>query len=165
MIQSKEQLNTRYRFTDYLFYTALLFVPVFTALVAIWRFSAAWALVYGILAIAVVILVLKFFCTRCPHYTRDEKLLRCIFFWGLPKMFSRRPGKLDRRDLAVTIAAPAVLVLFSLVFLLNEPGLLTIYLVSIAVFAAAVRRYECPRCIYTECPSNKAPVDLRGGGD
>jgi hypothetical protein len=107
--------------------------------------------------------VLKFYCSRCPHYTRDEKLLRCIFFWNLPKIFAPRPGKLNTVDKLVAWGPPMVVLAFPLIWLYREPVLLLIYIVSGSVFAAAVRRHECQRCVYFACPLNQVPQEKRSG--
>jgi hypothetical protein len=133
---------------------------VLTAAVAIGRQTVGGLLAFIVLAVGAVGLILKFFCSRCPHYTRDEKLLRCIFFWNLPKFFAPRPGELDTRDKIVTWGAPSVLLAFPLLWLVHEPELLAIYLLSLAGFAAAVRRHECHRCIYFACPLNKTPTEV-----
>lgn len=156
MEQDCRGLKERYTFSDFLFYTCLLAVPLVTAVAALWRHSPGWAVGFVLLAIVVTGLLLRYFCTRCPHYTRDEPLLRCIFFWGLPKPFPPRHGALDGVDKLVTAGASALLLLFPVYWLLMEPWLLVVYLLSLAGFAAAVHRNECPRCIYTECPANRA---------
>ena len=156
------ELKERYNFFDFLFYICLLAVPLLTAAVGIARNTLGGLLVYILLVVVGVILVLKFFCSRCPHYAREDKLLRCIFFWDLPKFFAARPGELDTRDRIVTWAAPAVLLAFPLIWLIHEPDLLAIFLLSLAGFAAAVRRHECHRCIYFACPINKAPEEMKG---
>ena len=155
------ELRQRYTFFDFLFYTCLLAVPLLTAAVAIARHTLGGLLVYILLVVVGTILVLKFFCSRCPHYTREEKLLRCIFFWNLPKFFAARPGELDARDRLITWISPAVLLAFPLIWLIHEPDLLAIFLLSLAGFAAAVRRHECHRCIYFACPLNKAPEKMK----
>ncbi|MCJ7830114.1 MAG: hypothetical protein MUP74_01885, partial [Desulfobacterales bacterium] len=83
MMQFPETLKTRYRFADFLFYTCLLAVPLLTAILAILKHSVLGAVVFGALAVVVTALLLKFYCTRCPHYTREGKRLKCLFFWGL----------------------------------------------------------------------------------
>ena len=164
MTHSAQQLRTRYTFGDFVFYTTLFAVPLVTALLAISKDSSGWLAVYLAVCLAMVALILKFFCTRCPHYTRGDKTLQCVFFWGLPKFFQRRPGALDFRDKAVAIMAPAVVALFPVYWLLEQPGLLVIYVLSAGVAVAALRRMECDRCIYTECPSNKVPDELKTEG-
>lgn len=161
MIHSKEQLRTHYRFVDFLFYTTLFAVPLVTAVLAIFKLSVGWLLVYLAVCLASVAVMLKFFCTRCPHFTRDGGTLKCVFFWGLPKFFTPRPGPLDARDTATAFIAPAVVALFPLYWLLLQPGLLVIYILSAAVAGAALRRMECDRCVHFECPVNKVPPDLK----
>ncbi len=161
MTHSGEQLRTRYRFGDFLFYTTLFAVPLVTALLAISKDSLGWLLIYLIVCLAMAVVILKFFCTRCPHYTRGDRTLKCVFFWGLPKFFTRRPGALDFRDKAAAFIAPAVMGLFPIYWLLEQPGLLVIYILSAAVAVAGLRRMECDRCIYFECPANKVPEGLK----
>jgi len=165
MIDPRHELKTRYSFSDFLFYICLLAVPVFTAILAIFKHSNGGAVAFGVLAVGVNVLLLKFFCTRCPHYAREGKYLKCIFFWGLPKFFDRRPGPLDFIDKVVVFGAPTVLLLFPLYWLLLEPGLLVVYLLSLAGFGTAIYRNECERCIYFECPVNKVPETLRNQND
>lgn len=156
-----KELRERYTFFDFLFYTCLLAVPLLTAAVAVARHTLGGLLVFILLAVVAAGLVLKFFCSRCPHYTRENKLLRCMFFWNLPKLFAPRPGKLDTRDKIVTWTTPAVLLAFPLIWLIHEPDLLAIFLLSLAGFAAAVRRHECHRCIYFACPLNKTSEEMK----
>ena len=104
---------------------------------------------------------MKHFCAHCPHYTRDEATVKCMFFWGMPKFFKSRPGPLSPTDKTVSLAAPAVVGLFPLPWLLAEPGLLVIYLLSLVGFAMTVRRYECVRCVYSHCPSNMADAQAQ----
>ena len=114
------------------------------------------ALGYLLVLLGSVPVMLRFFCTHCPHYCRDEYTLKCIFFWGLPKFFRQRPGPLGVMEKSLSIAAPALVILFPVYWLLHTPGLFIIYLLSIVMFGASVRRNECPRCIYTDCPANKS---------
>ena len=61
------------------------------------------------------------------------------------------------------MVAVATLVVVAVPFywLAAEPGLLIIYLMSLAVFAITVRRHECGRCVYYNCPSNKVPEVIK----
>ncbi|MBW1842581.1 MAG: hypothetical protein JRI75_12440 [Deltaproteobacteria bacterium] len=157
MIHSQNELKTRYSFSDFLFYTCLLSIPFITACLAILKKSTWWTIAFALLAAGITALILRFFCTRCPHYTREGKYLKCIFFWGLPKFFDKRPGTLDVVDKAVTFSATALLLIFPLYWLLMEPGLLILYILSLTGFGAAIHRNECERCIYLECPANRVP--------
>jgi len=156
MSHKQSGLKYRYSFPDYLYYSALLAIPVVTAFTALLDRSGAAALVYLLILLGSVPVMLRFFCTHCPHYCREETTLKCIFFWGLPKFFRQRPGPLSTTEKSLSIAAPALVVLFPVYWLLQTPGLFIIYLLSIVVFGASVRRNECPRCIYTDCPASRA---------
>jgi hypothetical protein len=161
MINAQDQLKTRYSFGDFLFYTCLLTVPVFTAILAIFKHSLFWAIAFAVFAAAMTGLILKFYCTRCPHYAREDKTLECIFFWRFPKFFNPRPGSLNTVDKIVAFGAPAAVLLFPLFWLFKEPGLLFVYILSLSGFSAGIYRNECKRCIYFECPMNKIPEAIK----
>lgn len=161
MIISKDQLRSCHHLTDYLYWNVLFAIPIFTAGLAIYRQSILWLLVYVALALGTVALILRFFCTRCPHYNREDRLLKCMFFWGLPKFFAPRPGKLSGMDMALSFGPAVLLFLFPLFWMVSEPGLLVIYILSLIALAATMKRYECGRCIYHECPVNSVPESLR----
>ncbi len=147
-------MKTEYRFGDFLFYTGLLAVPFLTAAVGIFARSKLWTLFYVLFSAGVAVVLLRFFCTRCPHYAR-KGALKCVFFWGLPKLFAPRAGGYDNIELAVTGLAAAAFCLFPLYWLLQAPGLLAVYLLSLCTFAAALYRNECERCIHLKCPMNR----------
>lgn len=159
------RLRQRYSFSDYLFYTCLLAVPFVTAALGIGRLSLGGLLAYAILGICALGLLLRYYCSHCPHYTRDDKLLRCLFFWNLPKFFVRRPGNLTTVDTIVAWTVPMVMATLPLSWLHREPGLLVVYGLSLAGFAAAVRRHECHRCIYYACPLNTVQPEVEEGQD
>ena len=162
---SRKHLKTAYRLGDFLFYTCLLAVPVVTAVAAILRHSALWTIVYLLFCAVVVVLLLKFFCTRCPHYTRQGKTIQCIFFWGFPKLFAPRAGSYDSKDLAVSGLAAVALALFPAWWLIREPILFVVYALSTAGFGAAIYRNECKRCIHMQCPANRAKETLSADAD
>jgi hypothetical protein len=162
---SKRTWRSEYRLRDFLFYTCLLAVPVVTAVAAILRHSALWAVVFLLFSAGVAVLLLKFFCTRCPHYTRQGKTLRCIFFWGFPKLFAPRAGGYDNLDLAVSGLAAVAFALFPLWWLAREPLLLVVYALSLAGFGAAIYRNECEQCIHLECPANRAEETIGTDAD
>jgi hypothetical protein len=154
VMTDKTLLKYRYSFSDFLFYIALLAIPVITAIVAILDKSIAGTVIFFLILMASIPIILRFFCTHCPHYCRDEKTLKCIFFWGLPKFFKQRPGSLSFTEKLISIAGPTMVLLYPVYWILQEPGLFIIYLLSVITLFASVRRNECPRCIYTECPVN-----------
>jgi len=160
MIHPQNELKTHYSFSDFLFYICLLSVPFVTAVLAIVKNSVWWTIVFIGIGVGVTVLILRFYCSHCPHYTREGKILKCIFFWGLPKFFNKRPGKLDVTDKIVTFSATIVLLVFPLYWLQMELGLLIIYILSLIGVGAAIYRNECERCIYFECPMNKVPETI-----
>ncbi|WDP89579.1 MAG: hypothetical protein HUN04_07545 [Desulfobacter sp.] len=156
MADEKCSLKYRYTFPDFLYYIGLLAIPFTTGMVAVLDKSLAGAVIFFMVIAVSIPVVLRFFCTHCPHYCRDEKRLNCIFFWRFPKFFSQRPGSLSLREKILSVGGPVLVLLYPVYWLVQEPGLFIVYLLSVIVFGASVRRNECPRCIYTDCPANIA---------
>ena len=161
MINSCEQLKAKHDIRDYMYWNVLLAVPIVTACFAIFQHSRFWFSVYIILALILIMLILRHYCSHCPHYVQNKKTLNCMFFWGIPKVFKPRPGSLSTLDTAISFIAPCILLLFPFYWLLLEPYFLVIYLLSLVGFVATIRRNECGRCIYFECPVNKVPKSLK----
>ena len=162
---AKIPLRERYTFIDFLYYTGLLAVPILTAFYAISNDSKGWLIFYIFLCIAAVAVIYRFYCSHCPHYTREGRTTRCMFFWGIPKLFKPQPGPLSLLDKALAFIASAVVFIFPLYWLFQQIGLLTIFVLSLVVFMSTVRRNECRRCIYFECPVNKAPENMKSHED
>ena len=154
-------LRRRHGFGDFLYWNAMAAIPLVTGGLAIFHRSGGWLLVYGLAAIALLGLVYRRYCTHCPHYTAEGRTTRCLFFWGMPKFFSPRPGPLTLGDKVCTLAAAGTLFLFPMPWLIFQPGLLVVYLLSCAILAATLVRQECRRCIYFDCPANRVPDHLR----
>ena len=160
---STPSLRERYSFSDYLYYSTLGAVPLFSAFYAVFNHSGAWLSVYILICLLAVSVVYRHYCSHCPHYTREGRLTRCIFFWGVPKVFERRPGPLTVADKALALGAFAAVILFPLYWLFQQVGLLAIFVMSLAVFFATIRRNECRRCIYFDCPVNRVPPEVKTG--
>ena len=165
MDQYKPLLRERYTFIDFLYYTTLAAVPVVTASYAILSHAVAWLIFYIALCIAAVAVIYRFYCSHCPHYTREGQTTRCMFFWGMPKFFKPRPGLLSLSDKALAVIAPTIVFIFPLYWLLQQMGLLAIFFLSLIAFLSTVRRNECRRCIYFDCPVNKTPEELKSNDD
>lgn len=157
----KQPLRNRYTFIDFLYYTTLLAVPAFTAFYAISIQSAGWLIFFIALCIAAALVIVRFYCSHCPHYTREGRTTRCMFMWGIPKFFAPRPVPLNLLDKAVALLVPTILVVFPLYWLLLQPGLMVIFILSLSVFLSTVRKNECRRCIYFDCPVNNVPEDMK----
>ena len=161
MNESKAQLKTHHKFSDYLYWNLVAAVPIITACIAILKNSIMWLILYIIVCILLIIVLYRFFCTHCPHYTQSANTTKCMFFWGIPKYFKSRPGPLNLFEKAISIIVPIVLILLPLYWLSLQPDLLVIYLLSLAVLGATIRRNECSRCIYFHCRVNCVPEDVK----
>ena len=159
MNEPEARLKMYHSFFDYLYWNLVAAVPVVTACVSIFKISIVWFVIYILVCIALILIVYRFYCTHCPHYIQGVGTTRCMFFWGMPKFFESRPGPLNLFEKAVSLIAPVVLVLFPLYWLIQQMDLLVIYVLSLAVLGLTIRRYECGRCIYFDCPANCAPEE------
>ncbi len=146
-------------FHDFLYWNLFLAVPLFTAILAIFKHSLLWMIFYMVVCVSMLIVICRFFCTHCPHYNKNITI-KCMFFWGLPKFFDYRPGPYKFRDKFMTALATVVLLGFPVFWFLMEPGLLIIYVLSLIVFLISVRRNECARCVNHHCPANSIPKTL-----
>jgi len=155
------ELKNRHRFVDFLYWYLVISVPFITACAAILEHSASWFIIYIIAGFGGVITIYKFYCTHCPHYTRNTGTTKCMFFWGAPKFFKLNPGPLSLLEKAVVFLTVAVIVMLPVYWLIQQPALMVVYILSLAVFAITVRRNECGRCIYFNCPANAVPENIR----
>ncbi len=161
MNDSACELKKQHGFADFLYWNLVIAVPFITACAAILKYSAAWLILYLIAGLAGVITIYKFYCTHCPHYIRNTGTTKCMFFWGLPKFFKPAPGPLSLLEKTVTFLTVMVIVMLPVYWLILQPGFMIIYIMSLAVFVITVRRNECGRCIYFNCPANAVPDDMR----
>lgn len=150
--QTKEP---KHRISDVLYWNLTASVPFVTALVGLYRESVAWLILYLLAAIGCVLLILRFFCSHCPYYTTGSRTLHCMFFWGIPKVFSEDPTPLRRSHKVIALAAPVILAFLPVAALLQQIPLLVIYALSLGVFLLTMRRFACVRCDYTSCPANR----------
>lgn len=84
MINSCERLKAKHDIRNYMYWNVLLAVPIVTACFAIFQHSRFWFSVYIILALILIMLILRHYCSHCPHYVQNKKTLNCMFFWGIP---------------------------------------------------------------------------------
>jgi len=161
MSKPANPLKTRHKFLDFLYWNLVVSVPFITACIAIGKNSILWLISYIIICMLLVAVLYKFYCTHCPHYIQSDKTLKCMFFWGIPKFFKPESGPLSFLDKAVALVTTLIIVLLPVYWLWLQPGLLVIYLLSVGVIATTLKRYECRRCTYFQCPSNSVPEDLQ----
>jgi hypothetical protein len=163
MTENCQDLKQRYSFADYLYWSLMAAVPLLTAATAIAAVSLLWLGVYLLVLLAGLLTLCRFFCSHCPHYGRSGKTVKCLFLWGLPKFFEPRRGPLGWRAKGLSLLAAVAMVLFPLYWLLDQPGQLLVYAVALTAVGMTLRRHECSRCIYFDCPANRVPVERRTG--
>lgn len=161
MKQPETQLKTRHTFLDFLYWILVVSVPFLTACVAIAEKSMVWLVIYIIACISLVMVLLRFYCIHCPHYHQEGKTLKCMFFWWMPKFFKAKSTPLSLLEKLISLMTCLIIIMLPIYWLLLQPGLLVIYLLSIGVLGATLRRYECKRCIYFQCPANHVPEDVK----
>ena len=161
----KSTLKVYHKLSDCLYWSVFAAIFLFTAFMAIIRYSFMWALAYVLFFLFFTLMVnYRFFCTHCPHYIRKSPTLKCMFFWGMPKYFQSRPGPFSLFEMAVGLLGFLILILFPVYWLWKQPSLFFIYCVTIGVWAATIKRYECGRCIHFHCPNNNVPEDTKDQG-
>ncbi len=153
---NRPEINLKYqhRFTDYIYWNLVAVVPVVTASIAIYKNFPTWLPIYIALSIVLVTSIMKFYCSHCPYYINGTRVIKCMFFWGVPKLFQGKPGALHASEKAITITVSVIIVLLPLYWLIKLPEFLIIYVLSMIVLATTIKRYECCRCIYVDCLSN-----------
>ncbi|MHC4549601.1 MAG: hypothetical protein ACYTEZ_12580 [Planctomycetota bacterium] len=158
-------LATKPTFGRFVYYKALTLIPVFTALVAIARYSRTWSwpLVYVGLCLLHAGIMYTIKCPHCAYYKMGGAKHRCFIWWGVPKVYAPRPGPEPR---LVGIYAPIgmlVLTLFPVYWLRFQWELLLLYLWSVGVLAASITLNECTRCLHFDCAHNRVPEEVRRG--
>lgn len=161
MNPGSDLLRKTHGFKDFLYWNLVLAVPILIACIAIGQQTVAGLMFYLLLCLVGTGLIYRFFCTHCPHYARSQGGVKCMFFWKMPKFFPARSGPLNLSEKIITVTATILVLGIPVSWLLQTPGLLIIYLLSLTVFGVSVRRNECGRCIYFDCPSNCAPKHLQ----
>ena len=161
MKQPVTQLKTRHTFLDFLYWNLMVSVPFIAACIAIVEKSIVWLIIYIIVCISLVMVIYRFYCIHCPHYHQSGKTLKCMFFWWMPKFFKAGSGRLNPLEKTVSVITLLVIIMLPIYWLLLRPGLLVIYILSAGVLGLTLRRYECKRCVYFQCPSNCVPEELK----
>ncbi len=161
MTHPETPLKTQHKFLDFLYWNLVVSVPFIAACIAIAEKSQVWLLIYIIACISLVMVLYRFYCIHCPHYHQRGNTLKCMFFWWMPKFFKAESGPLSRLEKVVSLITCLIIIMLPMYWLLQEPGLLIIYLLSTGVLGATLRRYECKRCVYFQCPSNCVPEELK----
>jgi hypothetical protein len=147
---------------DFFYWIAFVMLPLFIGSVAIIRHSFWWFLFYlVIIAGGVLGLWYQFICTGCPYYKRSTDTCKCMFIWGMPRFYSAKNRPYKLYELILGYAGIGVVFLYPLMWLVFQPLLLFLYLISVSLFIITIVRYECARCAHTDCPLNKTPKQGR----
>ena len=155
MEDSTHSVKERHSLFDFLYWNVFALIPLLSACFAIVRHSTTWLIVYIIIfVIQFVIFEYRFFFTHCPHYCSDSKNIQCMLLWGIPKFFKKRPYALSTLDIAMLIAGFLIVIFFPLYWLIKSWQLCIVYFLSWYLLAMTLKRYECVRCIYFDCPAN-----------
>jgi hypothetical protein len=155
-------LKERHDLSDYLYWSSFGLIPLLLACFAIAQYSMKWVVIYIIVfAGHFLILEYRFFCTHCPHYCNDSPTTNCMFLWGVPKFFKRRPHPLSKIDIFMLVLGFSITIFFPLYWLLKSWQLCIIYFLSWIVLFMTMKRYECPRCIYLHCPANSVEESIK----
>lgn len=156
------QLKEKHTPLDFIYWNLFALIPLLLACFSISKYSKIWTIIYILLFLGhFLILEYKFFCSHCPHYCNDAKTTKCMFLWFIPKFFNKKPEPLRKIDIAMLSLGFAIIIFFPLYWLLKSLQVLVLYFLSWVVFVMTIKRYECNRCIYFNCPANSVEDDLK----
>lgn len=112
-----------------------------------------WALLTGLFFLLFGIRVL---CTHCPHYNRSSRIMKCWANYGLPKLWRYRPEPINKAEKTILISGFFLVFGYPAIFILlfENPGILILYLFTVAMFFILMRKFNCSRCINFSCPFN-----------
>ena len=158
MAVSDNGIKKQHRFQDFFYWNLVLAVPLVTAMIAIAKHSLVGLAAFVLLIVLMAGIIYRFFCTHCPHYLQGQESTRCMFFWGMPKFFKEKPGPLNTKEKVISTAAPLITLAFPIPWLMDQPGLMTIYLLSLTVTGWTMWRQECVRCAHIHCPANRVNI-------
>jgi hypothetical protein len=155
-------LKEKHFILDCFYWNLFGLIPLLSACFAIARTSINWMVIYLVVyAGHFLIIEYRFFCSHCPHYCNSSETTNCMFLWSIPKYFQKRPHALHKYDITMVIFGFVIVIFFPLPWLLKSHQLCILYFLSWAVFAMTLKRYECVRCIYFDCPANSVDENTK----
>lgn len=146
---------------DCLFNGIIGFNIMFTACIAIARYSIKWMFMYFAVLMIHLIIEYCFFCTHCPVYCNESSTIKCSHYWGVPKFLKKRDKPLSKFDLTMVIIGFFIIIFFPLYWLLKSLPLLIIYIFSLTASFSTVRKYECVTCPNFNCPGNRVDEAIK----
>ncbi len=158
----KIPLRTAYVPSDFLFFWCISLVPEVIACVAIARDSWLWMGIYIAAMVPFMFAEVGFLCRHCPYYSQlPGRTVHCKSHWGPTKYFRPKPGRIKTYEKFILYFLFACGFAFPFYWLIQEPVLLVLYLWSIVNFVWTYAKYECPRCLYFDCPFNFVSKEAR----
>jgi len=130
----------------------LIYMSVLFGLTAVALEWAIYALFYLGIVLAGSLLIVYFFCGKCPcrknacgHVLPGK--IACI----LP---ARKQGKYSSGDLFIAGASIVGIILSPQIFLLKYPSLLAAYWITLLLGLFEIRLFVCPGCDNKNCPGH-----------
>jgi hypothetical protein len=119
-----------------------------------------WLLIIGGFFLIVEIRVL---CAHCPHYDESSVLLRCWANYGAPKLWRYRPGPMHIIEKSILISGFVIIWGYPIIYIsfLEHWIIFSMYLLSVILFFALLRKYFCKKCINFTCPLNKVDIEIK----
>jgi len=158
----KNCLRTTHKPSDFLWFLLLGGIPYLIGAIAIGSYSIPWMLGYLAFSLPFAASEIRFLCSHCPYYTQQKgRTVHCKAMWGPTKWAKARPGPLSSFEKAMLYLFFLLAFAFPMCWLVLRPELLVLYLITIINMAWTLRRYECPRCMFFNCPFNCVPKSVK----
>ena len=155
-------LRTKHTLSDFLWFLLVGGVPYLVGAIAIANYSIPWMLGYLAFTLPFASSEIRFLCSHCPYYAqREGRTVHCKAMWGPTKWAKPRSGPLGSLEKAMLYLFFLLAFSFPMYWLILQPQLLVIYLLSIIVMAWTLGKYECPRCMFFNCPFNRVSKSVR----
>ena len=139
-----------------------------------------WMLISYVVVVLFTFLILepRLLCTHCPFYEKEGKFLKCWALKGMPKLWSYRPGPMNRKEKFTMFAFGSYIDLFPFLgivwgliyFGLNYQDnllygiLLTVtsflFLIIAGYFSKVLLGNTCKRCANFSCSMNKVSNEI-----
>ena len=147
----------------FVYYKLLTVVPLFTATVAILRYSESilWFFLYVLLCLIHATIMYSIKCPHCRYYRNGQEKFSCFIYWNFPKLYNERKSPASP---VVKFYAPfgiLYLSLYPVYWLTFQWELLIIYFLSLGIILSSIIKHECSKCLYFECSNNTVPELIR----
>jgi len=150
-------------YTLFIYYKLATFVPAVIGLYAIFHYSGSlgWTGGYLLVFFTHASAVFKLKCTHCTYYRSPGNALKCMWLWGVPKIFTYNPKPESAINKVYIPVSVSVVAFFPVYWLLNSLVFLSLYFASLAVLVLSLVLFACSKCTYFKCRFNRVPSKLR----